>query len=224
MVNSQKAMIPDKSVIKRCVSHHFATTFLFHFQVWGMIKLPINLPLCCHVLCLENFEPRSNLCAMIKQDFFTICNYSQVRAKEEGKVWRKKRSLCMEPAGWTNLSTGRRPNTEELFMSKTSPLLKLTGKQHGSATHSLICRTRLRPEDAAEDHGPLWWWPRIIHDNMQWYTVLSDHTKQVPIAPVLCNQSARDLTFIMHDYHWYHPRMLQASFLKAFSISSPSEV
>lgn len=54
--------------------------------------------------------------------------------------------------------------TKESFMSKTSPFLKLTGKQHQSATHSLISRTRLRPESTAEDHGPLWWWPRIIQD------------------------------------------------------------
>lgn len=80
-------------------------------------------------------------------------------------------------------------------MSRTSPFLKLTGKQHQSATHSLICRTRLRPECTAEDHGPLWWWPRIIRDGMQWYTVLPFHTKHPPVAPVLGNQSARGLTF-----------------------------
>lgn len=80
-------------------------------------------------------------------------------------------------------------------MSRTSPFLKLTGKQHQSATHSLICRTRLRPECTAEDHGPLWWWPRISQDGMQWYTVLPFHTKHPPVASVLGNQSARGLTF-----------------------------
>lgn len=73
------------------------------------------------------------------------------------KAWR---NLQAEP---TRLQ-GEQFKTEESFMSKTSPFLKLTGKKHQSATHSLICRTRLRPESTAEDHGPFWWWPGVIQE------------------------------------------------------------
>lgn len=115
-----------------------------------------------------------------------------------------KEASVKEPAGWTNSLKGKRLRTEELFMSKTSPFLKLTRKQHQSATHSLICRTRLRPECTAEDHGPLWWWPRIIQDSMQRYTTITVlppfHTKRPPVASFLSNQSARGLTF-QHRYH-----------------------
>lgn len=73
-------------------------------------------------------------------------------------------------------------NTKELFISNKWLVLKLR-EQHWRASHSLSWRTCLQSEHAAEDHGSLWWCPRIIHEYMQWCTMLAFHGNQQPISP-----------------------------------------
>lgn len=95
-------------------------------------------------------------------------------------------------------------NTKELFISNKWLVLKLR-EQHWRASHSLSWRTCLQPEHTAEDHGSLWWCPRIIHEYMQWCTVLAFHVNQRPISPF---PGVRKRFWLLLILTCFYPKML----------------